>query len=78
MVQGESGTDSKGYGNDIVKKTRLFRNSEILQQLPVLNGMAELSKNQVRVSGIFGNGKTNQKAITKKKPTKKLFKAFEY
>ena len=49
VVQAESGTNSKGYGSDVVEKTRLFRDPDLLQQLPVLNEMAELSSSQVTV-----------------------------
>ena len=51
-VQAESGTNSKGYGPEVVENTRLFNDPDILQQLPVINGMAELSPKQV-ISRIF-------------------------
>lgn len=47
MVQAESGTNSKGYGTERVAKTRLFNDPDLLQQLPALNGMAEMSPSQV-------------------------------
>ena len=46
-VQGESGTNSKGFGFEVVEKTQLFNDPDILQQLPVINDMAELSSKQV-------------------------------
>ena len=49
-VQGESGTNSKGYGNDLVSKTNVYDDPDILLQLPVINTMAELSRNQVEIS----------------------------
>ena len=46
-VQAESGTNSKGFGFEVVEKTQLFNDPDILQQLPVINDMAELSSKQV-------------------------------
>lgn len=48
-VQGESGTNSKGYGNGQVSKTNVYDDPDILLQLPVINTMAELSRNQVNL-----------------------------
>lgn len=47
MIQAESGTNSKGFGFDVVRKTNLFKDPDLLLQLPVLNDMAELSRKQV-------------------------------
>lgn len=46
-IQAESGTNSKGYGNEVVSKTRMFEDELLLKRLPVIHSMAQLSKNQV-------------------------------
>ena len=63
-VQGESGTNSKGYGNELVSKTNVYNDPDILLQLPVINTMAELSRNQVEISS---------EAVARRSSVKKLF-----
>ena len=63
-VQGESGTNSKGYGNELVSKTNVYNDPDILLQLPVINAMAELSRNQVEISS---------EAVARRSSVKKLF-----
>lgn len=50
MIQAESGTNSKGFGFDVVRKTNLFKDPDLLLQLPVLNDMAELSRKQIALT----------------------------
>lgn len=50
LLQAEHGTDSKGYGHDIVRKTKIFKDPDYLSQLPILNQMAELSREQIALT----------------------------
>ena len=50
LLQAERGTNSRGYGNAPIKRTNIYKDPDLLQQLPIMNEMAELSREQIALT----------------------------
>ena len=50
LIEGETGTDSRGYGNEMVRGTNIYTNPDVLPHLQTSYQMAELNREQIALT----------------------------